>query len=387
MKKMKNGFLLLAIATVMFVSCQKETGSNNDSSTANTGTKTTKIGTFSSTDGNGNTVYTETDWTGQLNGHYWLQYTANMVSDFMGATPNPYYQIVETYTTHGSSGESFLLQNDNGINGVQNVKTRAEIKYPYYIVDPSEYDSLTTVTGKTVTIGGEFLVGSYASTPSNNIFQDQACVMQAVECNNKPQIQVLAHPKYNLIEVVISGNGITPATMTYTTGGKYFWDNFSGGQTTGIFFRYSNWSTAFKINLNIKFTQHSTGYVVATLNGGTSGLITSGSLPTGAASNNICYSNTYNGGTFFTLDMPSYTSSQPNAGYYSHTNTASQGIAWSFGDYADYHDPTNTYKSYVYVSQVWEKGSPNTTLLQSDFDLYNHTNSFPLYTLNSPYLY
>ena len=377
---MKKGFLTIAIATLLLAACQKETA-NNTSNEMGASNNKNKIGNFSYINNGSYTYYTHNDWNGSYDGRSWLDYSANEVSSFLG---NSNYPIIETYAATTDTGADFTLNNVNG-SGVQYVKTRREIKFPYYIVDPAD-SNMVTGTGKAVRIGG-----SYNVTAVSGESQNQVCIMQALQCNNKPQIQVLAHPQYNLIEVVITGDGTAngrASGMTYNSGGKYFWDNFSGGSTTGIYFTYSTWGTPFTIDLDINFTSNgSYGYVNATLNGDTSAVKHVSTPPSGAASNYACGYAKYTGATFFDLNMPGYYSNYVNAYTYATTSTHAQGIAWSFGAYADWESTTATYGSKVHVSKVWSKGIDKSTLLASDFDLLGHTNAFTKYTVASPFAY
>ena len=85
--------------------------------------------------------------------------------------------------------------------------------------------------------------------------------------------------------------------------------------------------------------------------------------------------------------MPGYYSNHLNAYTYNTTNTPAQGIAWSFGAYADWESTTASYGSWVHVYKVWSKGIDKSTLLASDFDLLGHTNTFTKYTVASPFPY
>ena len=362
---MKNGFLMVAIATLFFASCQKDTGSNNATSGANTGNtqKKNKISTFGTYDAS--TGYTH--WSGSEIRNSWYTINNTVFANYVGATPPS--SIVENLGTPTESGSEYAFgaQHDvfylhlnnygNGNTGDSNIKCRYEFKFPDYIV-PDD-DNLQSTFSQKVHIGGMFKVDNMP-----NVVVNQAVLMQALQCNNKPQIQVSANPKFNEVYILVQGQD----SYDQTPQGKWMWDNFnsSTGPQTKITLPYSDWGNPFKIDLDIVFSQDPTvGNVYAKL--------TPSPGPLSTETGN------YNGQTFFVVNMPGYDTRIYNPGdiegVIHGTNSLHEGVSWSVGDYADWKN-RDEYESVVWVYDIWGSGLSETNHLNNAFNLKQQPNSF-----------
>ena len=303
MKKMKNGFLMVAIATLFFASCQKDTGSNNATSGANTNKKVSKIGNFSTIDANGNEVFTSADWADDYdynlnpNGTgWWKRFELGQCSySFNPHAPAYNYSSFNAWTT---TVDPNIVQ-----------KCRVEKKYPWYIVNPA-----TTAGNFTqdVHLGGTFNLPKFRSG-STTEYNTGACIMQALEANSAPVVMVVARPNSSYIRV-------------------YY---FSSRSVSNYFdLPYTRWGNNFKIELSIQFTNNQTnGYIYATLTDDLNNVVT----------------NSRTGISTFYSEV-------------SDVSPVGEGISWSAGCYSDYEKPISfngsyiTQESAVYLTSLFAKG-------------------------------